>query len=59
MPSNPPKIALVAATRTNRGFNWLAPIKGKIIRANGPNFCHVQRIKQFSHLIDVIVDGNQ
>lgn len=34
-------------------------MNGKIRRANGPSFCHVQRIRQFIQFIDVMVDGNQ
>lgn len=53
-------MALVLATNINRGFKWIFVIeKGKTNSASGPSFCHVQRTRQFIHLIDDIVDGNQ
>jgi hypothetical protein len=59
MPRSPPIIAFIEATIIRRGFNWWVFINGKIRSAKGPNFCHVQRIRQFIQFIDDIVDGNQ
>jgi hypothetical protein len=34
-------------------------VKGNTSSAKGASFCHVARIKQFIHDIDVITEGNQ
>lgn len=52
-------MAFIPATRSVMYFIWYVFVNGKIIRASGPSFCHVQRIKQLVHDIDAIVDGNQ
>lgn len=52
-------MALSEATIISISFNWWVPVNGKINSARGPNFCHVQRIRQFIQFIDDIVDGNQ
>lgn len=59
MPSNPPRIAFRTPATMNKGFKKYELVKGKINSIKGPSFCHVHKIRQLIHDIDVIVDGNQ
>lgn len=58
IPISPPIIELIEARRIIIfDVQQDCIMNAKIVR--GPNFCHVDRIRQFIHEMDDITDGNQ
>lgn len=58
IPINPPRIELMEARRIMIfGVQPDCIINAKIV--SGPNFCQVDKIRQFIHDRDLMTDGNQ
>jgi hypothetical protein len=57
IPIIPPVIALIEAIRIIIMCVQFVFIRNDMA-ARGPNFCHVDRTRQFIHEIDDITDGN-
>jgi hypothetical protein len=52
-------MAFILATRTISTVVMFLLVRGNTRSAKGASFCHVARIKQLIHDIDIITEGNQ